>query len=209
MIEFYTWSTPNGRKISIAMEEMGIPYTAHAINIGKGEQRDPEFLKVAPNGKIPAILDTETGIRMMESGAILLYLAQKTGKLMPSGDKYWEAMEWLMWQMSGLGPMLGQVHHFVHFNQGVSAYAEERFSNEGKRLYGVLNERLAGRDFIIDELSIVDCAIFPWIARWDWQEQNLNDYPEVRRWYLAMAARPAVQRGYVVPSDAQKIPMPE
>ncbi|MDH3229477.1 MAG: glutathione S-transferase [Alphaproteobacteria bacterium] len=209
MIDLYTWSTPNGRKISIALEELGLPYTVHAINITKGEQRDPAFLAVSPNGKIPAIVDTDTGIRMMESGAILLYLAQKTGKLMPSGEKYWEAMEWLMWQMGGLGPVLGQVHHFVRYNKGVSEYSEERYTTEANRLYGVLDERLDGRDFIVDDFSVVDCACFPWIARWDWQEQDLNKFPNVKRWFLAMAARPAVQRGYIVPSDAQAIPMPE
>ena len=209
MIDLYTWSTPNGRKVSIALEELGLPYTVHAINITKGEQRDPEFLKVSPNGKIPAIVDQDTGIRMMESGAILLYLAQKTGKLMPLGDKYWEAVEWLMWQMGGLGPILGQVHHFVKYNKGVSDYSEERYTTEMKRLYGVLDERLKDRDYIVDEFSIVDCAVFPWIARWDWQEQDLNNYPEVKRWFLAMAARPAVQRGYIVINETQTIPMPE
>ncbi len=209
MIDLYTWSTPNGRKISIALEELGLPYTVHAVNIGKGEQRDPEFLKVSPNGKIPAIVDRDAGVRMMESGAILLYLAQKTGRLMPAGDRYWEAMEWLMWQMGGIGPMLGQVHHFVRFNKGVSDYAEERYLKECKRLYRVLDERLHGREYMIDEFSVVDCACFPWIARWNWQRQDLNAYPDVKRWFLAMAARPAVQRGYVVPTASQAIPMPD
>ncbi|UCH75223.1 MAG: glutathione S-transferase [Rhodospirillales bacterium] len=209
MIDLYTWSTPNGRKISIALEEMDLPYTVHAINIGKGEQHQPDFLKISPNGKIPAIVDTETGIRMMESGAILLYLAQKTGKLMPAGDKYWEAVEWLMWQMGGLGPILGQVHHFVFYNKGMSEYSEERYSKEMNRLYGVLDERLAGRDFIVDDFSIVDCACFPWIARWDRQEQDLNKFANVKRWYYAVAARPAVQRGYIVPDESQSIPFPE
>jgi len=209
MIDLYTWSTPNGRKISIALEELGLAYNVHAIDITKGEQRDPAFLAISPNGKIPAIVDTDTGIRMMESGAILLYLAKKTGKLMPTGDKYWEAVEWLMWQMGGLGPILGQVHHFVRYNKGVSDYAEERYTTEANRLYGVLDERLAGRDFIVDEFSIVDCAVFPWIARWDWQEQDLNKFPNVKHWFLAMAGRPAVQRGYLVPNDSQTIPMPD
>lgn len=209
MIDLYTWTTPNGRKISIALEEMGLPYTAHAVNIGQGEQRDPAFLKISPNGKIPAIVDTDTGIRMMESGAILLYLARKTGKLMPTGDKYWEAMEWLMWQMGGLGPMLGQVHHFVKYNKGVSEYSEERYTKEMNRLYGVLDERLEGREFIVDQYSIVDCGCFPWIARWNWQEQDLNKFPNVKRWFLEIAARPAVQRGYIVPNDSQTIPMPD
>jgi len=209
MIDLYTWSTPNGRKISIALEEMGLPYIVHAIDISKGEQREPLFLAISPNGKIPAIVDQDTGLRMMESGAILLYLAQKTGKLMPSGDKYWEAMEWLMWQMGGLGPMLGQVHHFVRYNKGVSEYSEERYTKEMNRLYGVLDERLAGRDYIVDQYSIVDCACFPWIARWNWQEQDLNKFPNVKRWFLEIAARPAVQRGYIVLNESQTIPMPD
>lgn len=207
MIDLYTWTVPNGRKISIALEEMGLAYTAHGINLGKGEQKSPDYLKVNPNGKVPAIIDHDTGIRMMESGAILLYLAQKSGKLMPAGDKSWEAMEWLMWQMGGLGPMLGQVHHYSHFSKGVSDYAEDRYRAEMDRLYGVLDERLADREFIVDDISIVDCACFPWIARWDWQEQDLDKFPNVKRWFLMMAARPAVQRGYVVPNDSQTIPI--
>ena len=209
MIDLYTWTVPNGRKISIALEEMGIPYTAHGINLGKGEQKSPDYLKVNPNGKVPAIIDRDTGTRMMESGAILLYLAEKTGKLMPKGQKRWEAMEWLMWQMGGLGPMLGQVHHYTHFNKGVSDYAEDRYRAEMDRLYTVLDERLADRKFIVDDISIVDGACFPWIARWDYQDQDLNRFPNVKRWFLDMAARPAVQRGYVVPNDSQQIPMPD
>lgn len=209
MIDLYTWTVPNGRKISIALEEMGLPYEAHAINLGRGEQKSPEYLKVNPNGKVPAIIDRDTGVRMMESGAILLYLAEKSGKLMPAGEKRWEAMEWLMWQMGGLGPMLGQVHHYTHFNKGLSDYAEDRYRAEMDRLYGVLDARLADREFIVDDISIVDCACFPWIARWNWQEQDLGQFPNVKRWFLAMAARPAVQRGYVVPNDSQTIPIPD
>ncbi|MCK5622920.1 MAG: glutathione S-transferase [Alphaproteobacteria bacterium] len=209
MIDLYTWTVPNGRKISIALEEMGLPYEAHAINLGRGEQKSPEYLKVNPNGKVPAIIDRDSGVRMMESGAILLYLAEKSGKLMPAGEKRWEAMEWLMWQMGGLGPMLGQVHHYTHFNKGLSDYAEDRYRAEMDRLYGVLDARLADREFIVDDISIVDCACFPWIARWNWQEQDLGQFPNVKRWFLAMAARPAVQRGYVVPNDSQTIPIPD
>jgi GST-like protein len=209
MIDLYTWTVPNGRKISIALEEMGLPYEAHAINLGKGEQKSPEYLKVNPNGKVPAIIDHDTGVRMMESGAILLYLAQKSSKLMPTGDKYWEAMEWLMWQMGGLGPMLGQVHHYTHFNKGLSDYAEDRYRTEMDRLYGVLDSRLADREFIVGDISIVDCACFPWIARWNWQEQDLDKFPNVKRWFFQMADRPAVQRGYVVPNDSQTIPIPD
>ena len=208
MIDLYTWGTPNGRKISIALEELGLAYEVHPVNIGQGEQFDPDFLKISPNNRIPAIRDRETGLSLMESGAILLYLADKTSKLMPAGDKYWEAMEWLMWQMGGVGPMLGQVHHFVKNNPGKAPYAEERYSNEARRLYGVLDRRLAERDFIVDDYSVVDIATFPWIARFDWQQIDLNDFPNVKRWYLSIADRPAVQRGYMVPSDAQAIPMP-
>ncbi len=209
MIDLYTWITPNGRKVSIALEEMGLPYEVHSIELGKGQQRDPDFVKIAPNAKIPAIVDRDTGMSLMESGAILVYLAKKSGKLMPAGDGYWEAMEWLMWQMGGLGPMLGQVHHFVKYNKGLSEYGEERYTTEMNRLYGVLDARLGDREFIVDEFSIVDCACFPWIARWDWQEQDLNKYPNVKRWFLAIAGRPAVQRGYAVPNDSQTIPIPD
>ena len=209
MIDLYTWTVPNGRKISIALEEMGLPYEAHAINLGRGEQKSPEYLKVNPNGKVPAIIDRDSGVRMMESGAILLYLAEKSGKLMPAGEKRWEAMEWLMWQMGGLGPMLGQVHHYTHFNKGLSDYAEDRYRAEMDRLYGVLDARLADREFIVGDISIVDCACFPWIARWNWQEQDLDKFPNVKRWFLQMADRPAVQRGYVVPNDSQQIPIPD
>ena len=209
MIDIYTWTVPNGRKISIALEEMGLPYEAHGINLGKGEQKGPDYLKINPNGKVPAIIDREPGVRMMESGAILLYLAEKSGKLMPAGEKRWEAMEWLMWQMGGLGPMLGQVHHYTRFNKGVSDYSEDRYRAEMDRLYGVLDARLADREFIIDDISIVDCACFPWVARWDYQEQDLGKFSNVKRWFMAMAARPAVQRGYVVPNDSQQIPIPE
>ncbi len=210
MIDLYTWSTPNGRKVSIALEELGLDYEVHAVNIGKGEQFDPEFLKIAPNNRIPAIVDRDTGLPLMESGAILMYLAEKTGKLMPTANEpRWRVIEWLMWQMGGVGPMLGQVHHFVKFNPGKAPYAEERYLNEAKRLYGVLDRRLEGRDYIVDDYSIADIATFPWFARWDWQGIDLNGFPNVKRWYLSLAARPAVQRGYVVPSDAQKIPMPD
>lgn len=209
MIDLYTWSTPNGRKVSIALEEMGLSYEVHAIDIGKGEQFDPEFLKIAPNNRIPAIHDRDTGLSLMESGAIMMYLAMKTDKFLPTAfEPRWHVIEWLMWQMGGVGPMLGQVHHFVKFNPGKAPYAEERYLNEARRLYGVLDRRLAGREFIVDAYSIADMAVFPWIARFDWQGIDLNEFANVKRWYLAVAARPGVQRGYVVPSDAQQIPMP-
>lgn len=210
MIDLYTWRTPNGRKVSIALEEMELPYEVHPINIAEGDQFDPEFLKISPNNKIPAIHDRDTGLSLMESGAILLYLAMKVDRFLPTEfEPRWHVIEWLMWQMGGIGPMLGQVHHFVKFNPGKAPYAEERYLKEAHRLYGVLDRRLTGRDFIVEDYSIADIATFPWIARFDWQGIDLNEYPNVKRWYLAIADRPAVQRGYMVPSDEQQIPIPE
>ncbi len=212
MIDLYTWTTPNGRKVSILLEELGVPYTAHAIDISKDEQFAPDFLKIAPNNRIPAIVDHDTGQTLMESGAIMLYLAQKHGKFLPESPEYWRAVEWLMWQMGGLGPMLGQVHHFVKYNPGKAAYAEERFSKEAARLYGVLDRRLEGRDFIAGEgqgvYSVADMAAWPWISRFEWQAMDLGAFPNVRDWYLRIAERPAVQRGYDVPHHVNAIPMP-
>ncbi|MBL4691508.1 MAG: glutathione S-transferase N-terminal domain-containing protein [Rhodospirillales bacterium] len=209
MIDFYTWTTPNGRKVSIMLEELGLPYTTHAINIGEGEQMAPDFLKIAPNNKIPAIVDNDNGMTLMESGAILMYLAEKTGKFLPTdADARWHTIEWLMWQMGGPGPFLGQVHHFVKYNKGKSAYAEERYLTEARRLYGVLDRRLADHEYIVDDYSIADTAVWPWISRFDWQTLNLNDYPNVKRWYLDIVARPAVQTGFHIPKKVQEIPMP-
>ena len=209
MIDLYTWSTPNGRKVSIMLEEVGLPYTVHPIDITKDDQHHPDFARISPNHKIPAIVDHDNGVTMMESGAILLYLAEKTGMLLPSEDKArWKTIEWLMWQMGGIGPMLGQVHHFVRFNKGKSAYAEERYFTEAQRLYGVLDGRLADREYLVDDYSVADIATWPWISRFEWQTIDLNDYPNVKRWYLAIAGRPAVQRGYHVPKKQQDIPMP-
>ena len=209
MIDLYTWGTPNGRKVSIALEEMSLPYRPIPINITEDAQFDPAFLAVAPNNKIPAVVDHDTGIRLMESGAILFYLAEKTGNLMPGdGPGRYAVMEWLMWQMGGPGPILGQVHHFVRFNPGKAPYAEERFANEARRLYRVLNDRLAEREFVAGDYSIADIAIWPWISRFEWQQIDLNDYPHVKRWYLAIADRPAVQKGYHVPSVVDEIPRP-
>jgi len=209
MIDLYTWATPNGRKVSIALEEMGLAYNTIPINIGVDEQFAPEFLAVSPNNKIPAIRDHDTGLALMESGAILMYLAEKTGQFWPQDfEPKWRTVEWLMWQMGGPGPFLGQVHHFVKFNPGKSEYAEQRYLSEGKRLYGVLDERLADHQFVAGDYTIADMAIFPWIARFDYQTIDLNDYPNVKRWYLAIAERAAVQRGYGVPKADQQIPMP-
>ena len=210
MIELYTWPTPNGRKISIALEELGLEYRAHSVDITNGEQRDSKFLTISPNSKIPAIVDTENNQSLMESGAILLYLADKCGQLMPKdASRYWEAVEWIMWQMGGPGPILGQIHHFVKFNPGKSLYAEERYLTEGKRLYGVLNKRLQDREFVVGDYSIADIAIWPWMSRFNWQTIDIAQYPNVTRWYLSVAARSAVQRGYHVPRKVNEIPMPD
>ena len=188
MIDLYTWTTPNGRKASIMLEEIGLPYTVHPVDIGKDEQFKPEFLKISPNNRIPAIVDRDTGIALMESAALMIYLADKTGKLLPKeGEPRYRALEWLEWQMGGPGPIFGQVHHFVKYNKGKAPYAEERFSKEAHRLYGVLDRRLAGRDFVADTYSIADIAIWPWVSRYEWQEVDLNKYPNVKRWYVAIA----------------------
>ncbi len=207
MIDLYTWTTPNGRKVSILLEELGVKYNVHPININEGDQKTPEFLKIGPNNKIPVIVDTDTGVSIMETGAIMIYLAEKNGKFLPTDPlKKIEVIEWLMWQMGGLGPMLGQAHHFLRFNPGKAPYAEERFAAEVKRLYGVLDTRLEGRDFICDEYSIADMACWPWISRYEWQGIDLADYPNVRSWYQRLLAREAVQKGYQVPKNMGEIP---
>ncbi len=209
MIDLYTWSTPNGRKVSIMLEEAGLPYTVHPIDITKNEQFEPGFSKISPNNKIPAIVDHSNGQTLFESGAILMYLAEKTGKFWPkSGDAHWQTIEWLMWQMGGVGPMLGQVHHFVKFNRGKAPYAEDRYSKEARRLYGVLDRRLALIEYVAGEYTIADMAIWPWISRFDYQEIDLNAYPNVAWWYRLIATRPAVQTGYHVPVPQPAIPMP-
>ncbi|KUP94511.1 glutathione S-transferase family protein [Tritonibacter horizontis] len=210
MIDLYTWTTPNGRKVSILLEELGVPYTIKPIDISKGEQFAPDFLAIAPNNRIPAIVDHETGVNLMETGAIMLYLAQKYDRFQVTGDEYWHMVEWLMWQMGGLGPMLGQVHHFVKYNKGKSDYAEERYTTEAKRLYGVLDRRLEGRDYVVGEgrgtYTIADMSMWPWISRHDWQGIDLADFPNVRSWYQRLRARPAVQSGYHLPKKVNEIP---
>ena len=209
MIELYTWSTPNGRKISIALEELGLPYSVHPVDINNKEQFAPSFLAISPNNRIPAIVDRDNNFSLMESGAILLYLAEKTGKLLPKDlQARYRVIEWLMWQMGGVGPMLGQVHHFVKYNKGKAPYAEERYLKEAQRLYTTLDKRLAGHEFVAGEYSVADIAIWPWISRFEWQTIDLSQYPNVKRWYLAIAQRPAVQRGYHVPNKVSEIPMP-
>lgn len=205
MIDLYTWTTPNGRKVSIALEELGIPYEAHSVDIGKDEQFAADFLKISPNNKIPAIVERETGFHLMESGAILLWLAEREGKLL--GNR-WETIEWLMWQMGGAGPMLGQAHHFLRFKKGISDYAEDRYRTEARRLYGVLERRLSNRDFVAGDYSIADIAIWPWISRFEWQDIDLKEFPNVLEWYVGIAKRPAVQRGYDQPKHVGEIPLP-
>lgn len=210
MIDLYTWGTPNGRKVSIMLEELAMPYTVHAINITKDEQFDPGFLDIAPNNKIPAIVDRENGLKLFESGAIMIYLAEKTGRFLPaSGEARARTMEWLMWQMGGWGPILGQVHHFVKFNAGKAPYAEERFGKEARRLYAVLDKRLSDNEFVAGgDYTIADMAIWPWASRFEWQQIDLGEYPNVARWYKTLAQREAVRKGYHVPVEQPGIPMP-
>lgn len=207
MIDFYTWTTPNGRKVSILLEELGVDYEVHSLNITQGDQNNPTFLKISPNNKIPAIIDRDNGMSLMESGAILIYLAEKYGKFLPKDNiARAEVNEWLMWQMGGFGPILGQAHHFLHFNPGKSDYAEARFRSEVARLYGVLDRRLKGRDYICDDYSIADMACWPWVSRYEWQQVNLADYPNARSWYQRLLARDAVQKGYHIPKHMGEIP---
>ena len=210
MIDFYTWTTPNGRKISIMLEEIGLSYRVTSIDITSGKQFEPEFLKISPNQKIPAIVDHDENIALMESGAILIYLAEKTGMFLSAqGEARARTFEWLMLQMGGVGPTLGQTHHFVKFNPGVSEYATERFGKEAIRLYGVLDKRLAELPYLAgSEYSIADIATWPWISRFEWQEIDLAKFPNLCRWYKEIVQRPAVQRGYDVPHKVQDIPMP-
>jgi len=211
MIDLYTWGTPNGIKISIMLEETGLPYTVRPIDIANDEQFDEDFLKISPNNKIPAIVDHQAhGFSLMESGAILMYLAGKSNRLLPRSDTeaYWRTIEWLMFQVGGIGPMLGQVHHFIKFNPGKSGYAENRYKVEADRLYDVLDERLARNEYLAGDYSIADIAIWPWISRFEWQNIDLNTYPNVKRWYCEIADRPAVQRGYHIPNFIREIPLP-
>jgi GST-like protein len=212
VIDLYTWSTPNGRKVSIMLEEVGLPYEVHPINIGNGDQHQPSFLEISPNNKIPAIVDRDNGYSMFESGAILLYLADKTGKLMPT--EYFarmDVMQWLMFQMGNVGPFFGQNHHFSRFAPEKIPYAIKRYVDETKRLYRVMDKRLAQtRHLAGDDYTIADVATFPWVARWEWHglENGLRDFPNVMRWYDELRARPAVQKGYDVPEMGQAIAAP-
>jgi GST-like protein len=203
-IKLYSFDTPNGRKISVALEEMGLPYQVHIVDITKGEQHAPEFVRLSPNHKIPAILDSEgpggEPLGLFESGAILIYLAEKSGQLLPVDPvRRLRALEWLMFQMGGFGPMPGQVHHFIALkDEGDRAYGLTRYMTETRRLYGVMDTHLASHDFFADEFSIADVAILGWAWRHPRHEVNLADYPNVKRWYDTCMARPGVQRGFAV-----------
>ena len=202
MIDLYTWTTPNGRKVSIMLEECGLPYRVHAVNIGKGEQFRPEFLAISPNNRIPAIVDPGgphgQPLPLFESGAILIYLAEKTGRFYPQNNKY-IVLQWLMFQMGGVGPMFGQAHHFMRAKKDEIPYGSERYGTEAKRLYGVLNKRLSEAAYLADEYSIADMATYPWVARHEWHRVDLAEYPAVKRWYDTIGRRPAVARGMAVP----------
>ncbi|HSG75578.1 MAG TPA: glutathione S-transferase N-terminal domain-containing protein [Burkholderiales bacterium] len=204
MIDLYTWSTPNGRKVSIMLEECALPYKVHPINIGKGEQFAPEFLALNPNNRIPAIVDSDgpdgKPLPLFESGAILIYLAEKTGKFIPKDARTrLICLQWLMFQMGGVGPMFGQAHHFIR-NKEVVPYGIKRYSEETRRLYGVLQKRLSEAEYLADEYSIADIATFPWVARFEWHKVDLADFPAVKRWFDKINARPAVQKGMAVPT---------
>lgn len=205
MITLYTWGTPNGRKVSIMLEECGLPYEVRPVNIANGEQFESEFRSVNPNSKIPAIVDSDgpdgRPFALFESGAILVYLAGKSGLFLPesAAGKY-KALQWLMFQMGGVGPMFGQAHHFLRFAPEKVPYAMERYRKETARLYGVLDHQLSRHAFLAEEYSVADIATYPWVARHEWQEVDLADYPSVRRWFEEISARPAVRRGMAVPT---------
>ena len=203
MIDLYYWPTPNGHKISIALEEMGLAYKIHPIDIMKDDQFAPEYLKISPNNKIPAIVDHDTSdgqpLSIFESGAILQYLGRKTGQFYPQDLRQQvEVEQWLMWQIGGFGPMLGQNHHFTRFAPVRLEYPTQRYQAETKRLYGVLNTRLENRDYVAGEYSIADMAIVPWIKSHEWQQIDLNDYPNVKSYFERVMARPAVQRAFAI-----------
>ena len=208
MIDLYYWTTPNGHKITIFLEETGLPYRITPVNIGRGEQFQPYFLSIAPNNRIPAIVDTEPDdggapVSLFESGAILLYLAEKTGQLIPSDLRgRAEVLQWLFWQMGGLGPMAGQNNHFRYAAPEQLPYAIERYTNETNRLYGVLNKRLADRAFLAgDAYSIADIASYPWVVPWERQGQSLSDFPHLKRWFETIQERPATARAYALVAE--------
>jgi len=214
MIDLYSWATPNGHKIHIMLEETGLKYNLHAVDIGRGEQFEPAFLAISPNNRIPALVDSDgpdgKPISIFESGAILLYLAEKSGKFIPKDRRgHYDVLQWLMWQMGGIGPMLGQVHHFRAYAPEKIAYAIDRYTNEAKRLYGVLDRRLADRPFVAGDYSIADMAIFPWLRSHERQGVTLADYRNVQRWFDNIAARPAVARAVQLLTEKSRPVMDE
>ena len=214
MIDLYTWPTPNGRKIHIMLEEVGLEYTVHPIDIRKGDQFEPEFLKISPNNRIPAIVDHHgpdgAPYSLFESGAILMYLAEKTGKLMPKATaKRYRVIEWLMFQMANVGPMLGQAHHFRAYAPDPIDYAIARYTNEAGRLYHVLDKRLGENEYLAGEYSIADIATYPWLQSYERQGQDINEFADLKRWFDTVEARPAVRRGNKVMTDIAKSPMDE
>ena len=211
-IDLYYWPTPNGWKISIMLEEVGLPYTTHPINIGAGDQFQADFLNISPNNKMPAIVDPEgpdeEPLALFESGAILMYLGEKTGQFFPQGlrDRY-TVIQWLMFQMGGVGPMFGQAHHFRQYAPEPIPYAIDRYTNETGRLYGVLDKRLGEVDYVAGDYSIADMAIFPWTLSYEKQGQDLNHFPNVKRWFEAIQCRPAVQAGLALLKDQRRSTM--
>jgi GST-like protein len=206
VIDLYTWSTPNGRKVSIMLEECALPYKVHPVNIGRGEQHTPEFLAINPNNRIPAIIDSEgpdgKPLTLFESGAILIWLGEKTGKLIPKDARArLICLQWLMFQMGGVGPMFGQAHHFLRAAPEQVPYGIKRYTDETRRLYGVMNKRLGEAPYLAgDEYTIADIATFPWAARFEWHKVDLNDFPAVKRWFDKLYERPAVKKGMAVPT---------
>ena len=214
-IDLYYWPTPNGWKVTILLEELGAPYTMIPVNIGAGEQFKPDFLKISPNNRMPAIVDHEpmgggAPISVFESGAILQYLAEKHGRFWPQQPRQkYEVSQWLFWQMGGLGPMAGQAHHFRQYAPEQIQYGIDRYTNEVNRLYGVMNKRLQDREFLAGDYSIADMAAWPWVVPYERQGQDLNDFPNLRRWFEAIKARPAVERGFAVGKELRQPTMSE
>jgi GSH-dependent disulfide-bond oxidoreductase len=212
VIHLYYWPTPNGHKVTLFLEETGLAYQLHGVNIGKGEQFNPDFLKISPNNRMPALVDDDppgggAPVSVFESGAILVYLAEKTGKFLPKDLRgRFEVLQWLFWQMGGLGPMAGQNHHFSQYAPEKLPYAIDRYVKETNRLYGVLNKRLADRDFVAGAYSIADMASYPWVVPYERQGQKLEDFPNLKRWFEAIKARPATQRAYARAKEFQTIP---
>lgn len=212
MIDLYTWTTPNGRKVSIMLEELGEPYEVHPVNLGEGEQHHPDFLAIASSGRIPAIRDRESGLTLMESGAILVWLAETRGRFLPNGVERLKALEWTFWQTGQLGPWLGNAHQVLKYGRDRTPASEKKARQQVARGYATLESRLNGRDYLAGpgagEYSIADIMCWPWVSRFEWHQADLADYPSVRDWYLRIAERPAVKAGYHQPRYVNDIPHP-